>query len=81
LPTPSPAKTEPTASPGTTVTQATQPTPAPAEERPFYKKGWFWGVVGGVVVVGVVGALFAAGTFSKSDPCSGRVCVNLGDMR
>ncbi len=81
LPTPSLAKAEPTPSAGTTLTQATQPTPSAPEEDPFYKKGWFWGVVGGVVVVGVVGALAASGAFSSSDQCSGRVCVNLGEMQ
>jgi len=38
----------------------------PAQPTPFYKKGWFWGVVGVAVVGGVVGGLYAAGTFSKS---------------
>ena len=38
----------------------------PAQQTPFYKKGWFWGVVGVAVVGGVVGGLYAAGTFSKS---------------
>jgi len=43
----------------------TIPTP-PDQPTPFYKKGWFWGVVGVAVVGGVVGGLYAAGTFSKS---------------
>jgi tetratricopeptide (TPR) repeat protein len=34
--------------------QAPQPTP-------FYKKAWFWGVVGGVVVAGTLGGLWAGG--------------------
>jgi len=38
----------------------------PEQPTPFYKKGWFWGVVGVAVVSGVVGGLYAAGTFSKS---------------
>jgi tetratricopeptide (TPR) repeat protein len=41
------------------------PEPVP-QPTPFYKKGWFWGVVGVAVVGGVVGGLYAAGTFSKS---------------
>ena len=55
---------------------ATATPPAP-ESTPFYKRGWFWGVTAGVVAVAVVGALWAAGVFSKSsDPCAGRsVCL------
>jgi tetratricopeptide (TPR) repeat protein len=50
-----------------------QPEPAPT---PVYKKGWFWGVVVGVVVVGTVGALAAGGVFSSSsNSCpAGTVC-------
>lgn len=39
--------------------------PSTAPE-PFYTRGWFWGTVGGVVVLGVVGGLWAGGVFSKS---------------
>jgi hypothetical protein len=47
--------------------QITQPPPEPLPvERPFYKKAWFWGVVGVAVVGGVVGGLYAGGVFSKS---------------
>jgi hypothetical protein len=42
-----------------------QPVPPPEEPHPFYTKGWFWGVVAGVVVVGVVGTLAATGTFNS----------------
>jgi hypothetical protein len=70
------------AQPATRQDLAAQPSPPPSESpSPFYKRAWFWGVVAGVVVVGVVSTLAATGTFSKSDPCSDRVCVNLGDMR
>jgi tetratricopeptide (TPR) repeat protein len=41
-----------------------QPAPAP-EPDPFYKKGWFWGVVAGVVVAGTVAGLAAGGVFSS----------------
>lgn len=34
------------------LARQTQP-PAPAEKKPFYKTGWFWGTVGGIVAVGV----------------------------
>jgi hypothetical protein len=45
--------------------------PAPSEPTPFYKKAWFWSVVGVAVVGGVVGGLYAGGAFSKSSiPCS-----------
>jgi len=57
----------------------TPPPPAPAPSEPFYKRGWFWGVVGVVVAAGVVGGLFAAGVFTPSGQCpSGTICKNLG---
>jgi len=40
---------------------APPPAPAPA---PFYKRAWFWGVVGGVVVAGTAAGLWAGGVFS-----------------
>jgi tetratricopeptide (TPR) repeat protein len=53
--------------PPTNTLQLSNPIPEPpAQPTPFYKKGWFWGVVGVAVVGGVVGGLYAAGTFSKS---------------
>lgn len=53
--------------------------PQPAQPDPFYKKGWFWGVVGGVVVAGVVAGLAAGGVFSNnsSNACptdAGYIC-------
>jgi tetratricopeptide (TPR) repeat protein len=51
------------------------PPPPPPAPTPFYAKGWFWGVVGGVVVAGVVGTLWATGTFSPKDKCvNGYTC-------
>jgi hypothetical protein len=44
------------------VVYVQQPTPAP-EPTPFYKRGWFWGVVAGVVVAGTVAGLAAGGVF------------------
>jgi hypothetical protein len=41
-----------------------QPAPTP-EPTPFYKHGWFWGVVGVVVVAGTVTGLAVGGVFSK----------------
>lgn len=41
-----------------------QPAPTP-EPDPFYKKGWFWGVAAGVVVVGTLAVLAAGGVFSS----------------
>ena len=65
---------EPAAPAPQTQLLAATPPPAP-ESTPFYKRGWFWGVTAGVVAVAVVGALWAAGVFSKSfDPCAGRSC-------
>ena len=49
--------------------------PAPEASPPVYKRAWFWGAVGTAVAVGVVGALWAGGVFSKSSNCpSGYVC-------
>jgi hypothetical protein len=59
-----------------------QPAPAPAPATtpaPFYKRAWFWGVVGGVVVAGTVAGLWAGGVFSaKSDNgCpAGTTCIS-----
>jgi len=49
---------------------AMQPAPVvtaqapPAEPTPLYKRAWFWGLVGGVVVAGTLGGLWAGGVFS-----------------
>ncbi len=40
--------------------------PQPPAPTPFYKKAWFWSVVGVAVVGGVVAGLYAGGAFSKS---------------
>jgi tetratricopeptide (TPR) repeat protein len=45
---------------------AERPAPPPAEE-PIYKKGWFWGTVGGVLVAGGVTAFLIARS-GKSEP-------------
>ncbi len=43
----------------------------PPPTTPFYKKAWFWGVVGVAVAGAVVGGLYAGGVFSKSSiPCA-----------
>lgn len=79
-PIPAAAPPQPELAPESMVLTSPQPAPQPQEQAsPFYKRGWFWGVVAGVVVVGVVSTLAATGAFSSSDPCSGRVCVNLGE--
>jgi tetratricopeptide (TPR) repeat protein len=57
---------DPNASTTTTLQLSNQIPEPPAQPTPFYKKGWFWGVVGVAVVGGVVGGLYAAGRFSKS---------------
>jgi tetratricopeptide (TPR) repeat protein len=59
-----PPQVEPVAPPPTVMVQ--QPAPPPVKEAtPFYKKAWFWGVVGGVVVAATVGGLWAGGVFSE----------------
>jgi len=37
---------------------------------PYYKKAWFWSVVGVAVVGGVLGGLYAGGVFKSSVPCT-----------
>ncbi len=53
-PKPKPVMAEP--EPRTSAPTAASVTTAPAEKKPIYKKGWFWGVIVGVVVVAGVGA-------------------------
>ena len=48
------------------VQTSTVPSEPLSRPAPFYSRGWFWGVVGGVVVLGVVGGLWAGGVFSKT---------------
>jgi hypothetical protein len=63
--TPLPPPTAVTAAPAPSVL-LTQPPPPPAESPPFYKRGVFWGVVAGAVVLGTVGILAGTGAFSSS---------------
>lgn len=80
-PIPVPAAPPVEASQGThAVSLTTTPAaPTPEASAPFYKRGWFWGVVGAVAVVAVAGALYGAGVFSHSSQCpSGSDCKNLG---
>jgi hypothetical protein len=64
---PAPAET-PTAA-------ASNETPPPSSERPIWKKWWFWTIIGGVVVAGVVIGVAVAATstptFSANLPESG----------
>jgi hypothetical protein len=56
---------------------APAPVPAPAP-TPFYKKAWFWGVVGVAVAAGTVGGLWAGGVFKakNNNNCpSGVTCL------
>jgi hypothetical protein len=67
---------DPTPPPPAPLVLPAAPPPAPAPTpTPFYAKGWFWGVVGGVVAAGVVGGLWAGGVFSSKSNCvSGYTC-------
>jgi hypothetical protein len=60
-----PVAPEPSTGAGT-VQLSDQTPEAPPPPTPFYKKGWFWGVVGVAVAGAVVGGLYAAGVFSGS---------------
>jgi Tetratricopeptide repeat len=78
---PVPAAPPVEASQGVTAASLTETpaTPSPEPSPPFYTRGWFWGVVGGVVAVGVVGGLWAAGVFKPASQCpSGANCKTLG---
>ena len=71
-----PAATEAAAAHPNLVQAAPAPQKPLPEPEPFYTRGWFWGAVGGAVVLGVVGGLWAGGVFSKtSNHCpAGAVC-------
>jgi hypothetical protein len=78
VPVPTPA---PEAAPAASLTETPAPAAADAEQ-PFYKKGWFWGVVGVAVVAGVVGGLCFGGVFAPAGQCpSGTTCKDLGGAR
>jgi len=67
-PLPPAAPVQPVVQPQPIVITQPPPPPPPPAPTPFYKTAWFWGVVGGVVVVGTVAGLWAGGVFSsKSD--------------
>jgi hypothetical protein len=72
-----PARTETDPTHPNLVQISTPPLDAAPEPAPFYTRGWFWGTVGGVVVLGVVGGLWAGGVFSKaSNHCpAGTTCL------
>ena len=54
--------------------QLSAPTPAPVEhrERPVWRSGWFWGVLGGAVAVAVasvtVGVVLGRGDHARTLP-------------
>jgi hypothetical protein len=74
-PTPDPAAQAPVApSAGLNVSETA--TPAQTEGSPFYKKWWFWGAVGAVVVAGTVTAILL--TRGAKSACSGEESVCLG---
>ena len=67
-----PAKSPPPAAPAPPAiaapTENALVAPAPAPEQPLYKRGWFWGVVGGgaVVVAGVIAISVVYGSSTKN---------------
>jgi hypothetical protein len=62
------------------LTQSPAPAPAP-EAAPFYKRAWFWGVVGVVVVAGTVGGLWAGGVFTPADNNGCAAGITCGGVR
>jgi hypothetical protein len=74
-PTPDPTAQAPVTSPaGLNVSETAAP--AQAEASPLYKKWWFWGAVGAVVVAGTVTAILL--TSGAKGACSGEDSVCLG---
>ena len=73
-PPPAPAEPRPLV-----VVRESEPPPEP-EPAPFYKRAWFWGVVGGVVVAGTVAGLWAGGVFTPkaNNECGGITCGGAG---
>ena len=65
----------------TSLVPADPPPSAPPlviqEETPVYKKGWFWGVVGGVAAVAIAGGIYA-GVRASSQPV--KTTTTLGDI-
>lgn len=59
-PPPSEAQAQPAAQPATAANET------PSSEKPVWKKWWFWTIIGGVVVVGVVVAVAVVATQAPS---------------
>jgi tetratricopeptide (TPR) repeat protein len=59
-----PPPSAPASDMGTAGTFTSGPAADEGAERPLYKKGWFWGVVGGVVAAGVLTAVLMSGRAS-----------------
>lgn len=61
-----------------------QPQPQPRvdapERKPVYKRGWFWGVIGGIVVIGAVTAAVALTRRPGFEPELGTIGPNSGAM-
>jgi len=58
------------------------PPPAPDQPRkPVYKRGWFWGVLGGLVVAGAVTAAIVLTRKPGFEPELGTIGPNAGGLR
>jgi tetratricopeptide (TPR) repeat protein len=68
------AKPEPTPAP--TAVVATAP---PPEKKPIYKKAWFWGVIGGVAAVAVVGIALGVTLGSSTKDPTGSIGMVAGN--
>jgi len=65
---PLPAAAPPVAAPeARSIVVVERPAPAPEPAPAFYKRAWFWGLVGGVVIAGTVAGLWAGGVFSPDE--------------
>jgi tetratricopeptide (TPR) repeat protein len=63
------ASKEPKPDPGTSPVVSNKPSPPPPENQvPIYKRPLFWGIVGGVVVVGLVAGIAGGVAASRKIP-------------
>jgi hypothetical protein len=58
-----------------------RPSSLPPDHKPVYKRGWFWGVIGGLVVAGAVTAAIVLTRKPGFEPELGSIGPNAGGVR